>query len=130
MITSDDRNYSIIAHILDYCKRIENGLSRFGNSYEDFMSDSILRDAVSMDEFQIGELSSHLSEEFKELHKAEIPWKEIRGMRNIFAHNYLDMDTKKIWEVATVDIPVLLKFCETQIQNHTSCDEAEESDED
>ena len=62
MITPDDRNLNIIAHILEYCKRIENCISRFGNSYEDFMSDSMFRDAVSMDEFQIGELSSHLSE--------------------------------------------------------------------
>lgn len=129
MITPDDRNLNIIAHILEYCKRIENCLSRFGNSYEDFMSDSMFRDAVSMDEFQIGELSGHLNEEFKELHKSKIPWKEIRGMRNIFAHNYLDMDAQKIWEVATIDIPVLRKFCEDMIQNHAICEEVEESKE-
>ena len=51
------------------------------------MQDSMFRDAVSMDEFQIGELSSHLIEEFKEQQKTKIPWKEIRGIRNIFAHN-------------------------------------------
>lgn len=32
-------------------------------------------------------------------------------MRNIFAHNYFEMDIIKIWDVATNDIPVLMKFC-------------------
>ena len=68
-----------------------------------------------MAEFQIGELSGHLSEKFKEETKNEIPWKEIRGMRNIFAHNYLEMDVERIWEVAAEDISVLKEFCENQL---------------
>lgn len=32
--------------------------------------------------------------------------------RNIFAHNYLAMSKKTIWEVAVNDIPVLKGFCE------------------
>lgn len=68
-------------------------------------------------EFQIGELAGHLSEAFKEKTKNEIPWKEIRGMRNIFAHNYLEMDAERIWEVAAEDIPALKKFCEAQVKS-------------
>lgn len=112
MIMYDDRDITVIAHIWEYCKRIEECFSRFGNTEESFMSDSIFRDAVSMAEFQIGELTGHLSDEFKEKHSSEIPWKEIRGMRNIFAHNYLAMSKKTIWEVAVNDIPVLKGFCE------------------
>jgi uncharacterized protein with HEPN domain len=115
MITSDERDRNIIAHILEYCKQIDECFSRFGNSYEIFISDVIFRNAVSMAEFQIGELSGHLSEKFKEETKKEIPWKEIRGMRNIFAHNYLEMDIERIWEVATEDISVLRNFCENQL---------------
>lgn len=115
MITSDERDKNIIAHILEYCKQIDECFSRFGNSYEIFISDVIFRNAVSMAEFQIGELSGHLSEKFKEGTKKEIPWKEIRGMRNIFAHNYLEMDIERIWEVATEDISVLRNFCENQL---------------
>ncbi len=115
MITSDERDRNIIAHILEYCKQIDECFSRFGNSYEVFISDVIFRNAVSMAEFQIGELSGHLSEKFKEETKNEIPWKEIRGMRNIFAHNYLEMDVERIWEVAAEDISVLKEFCENQL---------------
>ena len=91
-----NKDMNLISHILEYCKQIEECLSRFGNTAECFMSDAIFRNAVSMAEYQIGELSGRLSEEFKEQHQTEIPWKEIRGMRNIFAHNYLEMDKTKI----------------------------------
>lgn len=115
MITSDERDRTIIAHILEYCEQIDECFSRFGNSHEAFLSDVIFRNAVSMAELQIGELSGRLTENFKEKTKEEIPWKEIRGMRNIFAHNYLGMDVEIIWEAATNDIPVLKKFCEDQL---------------
>lgn len=107
---------SIISHILEYCKQIEECLSRFGNTVESFMSDAIFRNAVSMAEYQIGELSGRLSDGFKDRHQTEIPWKEIRGMRNIFAHNYLEMDKTKIWSVAVDDIPILRSFCEQQLE--------------
>lgn len=80
------------------------------------MSDVIFRNAVSMAEFQIGELSGHLSDDFKERTKNEITWKEIRGMRNIFAHNYLEMDIERIWEVAAEDISALKEFCRVQLE--------------
>lgn len=37
MITSDERDRNIIAHILEYCKQIDECFSRFGNSYEVFI---------------------------------------------------------------------------------------------
>ena len=37
--------------------------------------------------FQIGELSKRMSEDFKSTH-TELPWSEMRGMRNLFAHEY------------------------------------------
>lgn len=116
MKPSMNKDMDIISHILEYCNQIGECLSRFGNSVECFMSDAIYRNAVSMAEYQIGELSGRLSEDFKEQHQTEIPWKEIRGMRNIFAHNYLEMDKTKIWSVAVNDIPVLRSFCERQAE--------------
>lgn len=116
MITAEERDLNIIAHILEYCNQIDECLLRFGKSHEVFLSDVIFRNAVSMAEFQIGELSGHLSDDFKERTKNEIPWKEIRGMRNIFAHNYLEMDIERIWEVAAEDISALKKFCKVQLE--------------
>lgn len=118
MLVSSERNISLIGHILDYCNRIEDCFSRFGSTKEIFMSDPIFRDAVSMSVFQIGELSGRLSEDFKEQYKSEIPWKEVRGMRNLFAHNYLDMDLQRIWDSATIDVPILKRFCESVLSEY------------
>ncbi len=71
--------------------------------------------AVSMAELQIGELTGHLSDEFKEKHNTEIPWKDMRAMRNRFAHEYIGMDKSFVWEVVVNDIPVLKAFCEKQL---------------
>lgn len=64
---------------------------------------------------QIGELTSHLSDEFKEQTKSEIYWSAIKGMRNIFAHNYGAIDIDLVWETALFDIPTLHKFCDRKI---------------
>ena len=116
MITKEERNANILAHILRYCQRIGEYLSRFDGDAARFMSDAMYCDAVAMCEFQIGELTGRLSDEFKERHSSEIPWKAIRGMRNLFAHDYLNMDKERIWNSATVDVPALKKFCEEQIK--------------
>lgn len=58
----------------------------------------------------IGELTHHFSEEFLE-NNQEIPWRQIRGMRNYFAHKYWDMDTEAIWKTVIEDIPKLKESC-------------------
>lgn len=115
MIAYGDRDKDILSHILEYCKQIDEFLLRYENSSEMFASDVLFRYAVSMAEFQIGELTGHLSDEFKEKTKDEIPWKQIRGMRNIFAHNYTQMDIRRLWNTAINDIPYLRNFCEAQL---------------
>ncbi|MDE7400352.1 MAG: DUF86 domain-containing protein [Oscillospiraceae bacterium] len=83
-----------------------------------FTFDSAFRDSVSMDLLQIGELSGRLSEGFREQYKSEIPWKEVRGMRNLFAHNYIKMNLTIIWKTATVSVPILKQFCESILSEH------------
>ena len=59
---------------------------------------------------QIGELSNHLSENFKTTY-SDIPWNAIRGMRNIVAHEYGNIDFEIVWETVTVEIKDLYDFC-------------------
>ena len=56
--------------------------------------------------FQLTELSIHLDDGFKKNHN-DIPWAEIRGMRNIHAHEYDKVDRYIIWNTVEKDIPVL-----------------------
>jgi uncharacterized protein with HEPN domain len=69
---------------------------------------------------QIGEISSGLSEEFKEQTRSQVPWGLVKSMRNMFAHDYASMDKATVWETATEDIPTLLHFCERTIEKHVA----------
>ncbi|MCQ2432473.1 MAG: DUF86 domain-containing protein [Clostridia bacterium] len=40
-------------------------------------------------------------------------------MRNFFAHNYMQMDTRLIWLTAINDIPKVKVFCENKISEST-----------
>ena len=53
---------------------------------------------------QIGELAKRLSENILEATKV-IPWKQVKGMRDFFVHDYLSMDKEIIWNTLLVNIP-------------------------
>ena len=106
-----DRDIEIIRHIRRYCDEVSLAQVRFGGDREAFMADPVYRNAVSMPIQQVGELAKHLSDGFIEDHP-EIPWKQIKGMRTWFAHQYLSMDREVIWEVMQEGIPPLKAFCD------------------
>ena len=106
-----ERDLSIIRKMLKYCDEIDEAHNSFGKTYEAFCDSSVYRNAVSMCLMQIGELSNHLSEDFKSDHPS-IPWNQIRGMRNVVAHEYGRIDTAIVWEAATDDVAVIRDFCD------------------
>ena len=109
------RDKSVLEHIKNYCEEIGSFIERFGVDYKIFIGDRAYFNAVAMCILQIGELSNSLSEEFRDETSGKIPWVNIKGMRNIVAHNYGSLDEKLVWETATNDIPELLEFCNTEL---------------
>lgn len=59
---------------------------------------------------QIGELVGRLSDDFKARHP-EIPWRQIRGMRNFVAHEYGSLDLEVVWYTANEGVAELSEFC-------------------
>lgn len=110
------KNIDILEHIRTYCEDIEAALERFGKDKEVFDMDRDYRNSVCMSLLQIGELTGHLSEDFREGTKETIYWPAIKGMRNLFAHNYGAVDIDRVWETAVSDIPILHSFCDKTIQ--------------
>lgn len=106
-----NRDLSILEHIVSYCDQIDETIARFGNSSTIFSTDPIYRNAAALCILQIGELVGKLTEEFRTQHPA-IPWRQIKAMRNIVAHNYGTVDPETTWEIITEDIPELKKYCQ------------------
>ena len=73
--------------MIEHCDKIQKALNRFGDDFETFKNDDVLRDAVSMNLQQIGELAKKFSEEFMTVTRPEMNWRAITGMRNLFAHD-------------------------------------------
>jgi len=59
----------------------------------------------------IGEAAVHLSPETRNAIPA-LPFRKMRGMRNIVAHDYANVDMSIVWEVATVHVPELCRILE------------------
>jgi len=59
---------------------------------------------------QIGELVSHLSDNFIEKYN-DMPWRQIKGMRNIAAHGYEEFDVDILWQTIKNDLPSLSVYC-------------------
>jgi len=112
------RNNEILKKIINYCDEISDTKNRFGNNFTAMQSDSAYKNAVSMCILQIGELTTHLTEDFKAKNNV-MPWQDIKGMRNIAAHHYGKFDDQKLWETISGDIPELRKYCEKLLNQQT-----------
>jgi len=71
-----------------------------------FQADQMAMWAAYSQMIIIGEATNRISREFQQQH-AEIPWAEMRGMRNKMVHNYDDVDWDLLWETVTGDLPRL-----------------------
>ena len=104
------RDINIIKRIIEYSNEIDETVKHFGDDVNNFNINNIYRNAISMCILQIGELTGLLSEEFKSNY-SNIPWRNIKGMRNIMAHKYGHIDKTVVWEAVKYDIPSLKSNC-------------------
>ncbi len=86
-------------------------------SEADFRANTEKQDAVMRRLEIIGEATAHLDETTRQVIPL-LPFRKMRGMRNIVAHDYANVDLKIVWDVATVHVPevcaVLEKFFASQ----------------
>jgi uncharacterized protein with HEPN domain len=69
-----------------------------------FLSKDELMRATCMTLINIGELTKHLSDEFRLEHHL-IPWKDIAGLRDVTAHSYFTLRMEDIWIYAAEELP-------------------------
>ena len=82
-----------------------------GLAKDDFLADKRTQQAVIMSLMIIGEAATKAMEgdaAFTQAHP-EVPWRNMRGMRNRMAHGYFDIDLHVVWETTQEWVPELLK---------------------
>jgi uncharacterized protein with HEPN domain len=91
-------------HIFDAIIEVESYL--VNADFDTFLNNSMMRFACIKQMEIIGEASNHISEEIK-TQFSEIEWSQIKGMRNVFVHEYFGVDSKLVWEIIKDDLPDL-----------------------
>ena len=107
----DERDISTLRHIVKYCDEITGAVNKHNLTLDIISGDTLYKNALAMNILQIGELTSILSDDFRNIHDS-MPWNEIKRMRNKAAHHYWTFDVNILWETVTEDIEPLRKYCE------------------
>ena len=105
------KHVHLLQRIIHYCDEIERTVVSLGDSFEAFTGNSIYQNACAMCILQIGELASRFDDNFRTRYTA-IPWRAIKGMRNMLAHEYEKVNHEEFWTTVTDDIPMLRACCE------------------
>lgn len=103
-----NKDFIILKKILVYCNQVEEACEMFGKNYYSFSVNSVFQNACCMCILQIGELCKILSNEAKEEQK-HIPWRSWCGIRDVFAHQYSNIDFQSAWDTIIDDLPLLNK---------------------
>ena len=97
----DDRVY--LGHILRCISRIEE-YTKEGR--EKFFSSHLIQDGVIRNLQTLAESSQRLSEGIK-LRYPAVDWRGLAGFRNVLVHDYLGINTARVWGMIEQGLPQL-----------------------
>jgi uncharacterized protein with HEPN domain len=86
---------------------------------QEFLNNIQIEDAVIRRFEIIGEAVKNLDKNFREQYP-EVPWKEIAGMRNVFAHEYFGVELDRVWDAVKKDLPELKRHILKMIEGQKS----------
>ena len=95
-----------IEHILESIKNIEDFMQGVSKSY--FLNNKEKQSAVIREIEIIGEAAKNIPASFRRKN-ANIPWKDIAGMRDKLMHHYFGVDLETVWKVVKEDLIELKK---------------------
>jgi uncharacterized protein with HEPN domain len=107
LFLSEIKDILSLKGILDAAEKIVCFATPFSNP-DDFFADRKSFDAVCMNFIVIGEMTDRISEDFKQKN-SNIDWKNIKGLRNLIAHDYFGVDAEEIWGILQQHIPALIE---------------------
>jgi len=101
-----------LRHILEAIHRIRRYTA--DQTVESFAKDDMRVDAVIHKFAVIGEAVAMIPEAVREQHP-EIPWRLMRGMRNVLVHDYDRVDVPTLWQTVQDDLPPLIPLLERML---------------
>ena len=99
----------LLSDVLEAIRRIEAYTKSV--TYEGFLRDMQVQDAVVRNLEIIGEAVKKLDREFKKQHQ-EIDWKKIAGLRDRVIHDYFGVNWDIVWDVVRNKAPELKRQLE------------------
>lgn len=94
-----------LSDMLEHAQHVEAFVA--GMDREAFETDRKTQFAVLRGLEVVGEAAKRVSPEIQ-ARFPDIPWRQIVGMRNVIAHDYLGLSLSMVYETATVFIPRLI----------------------
>jgi uncharacterized protein with HEPN domain len=76
-------------------------------SFEDFSQQPLVIDATLRHLTIIGEAADRVPEHVKQANQ-DVPWRQIKSMRNRLVHDYRGIDLGVVWQTVSGDLPDLL----------------------
>ncbi|THB69445.1 MAG: DUF86 domain-containing protein [Gammaproteobacteria bacterium] len=117
----ENRLEDYLEHMLqaasDACDFIE-GLEK-----EEFLADKRTQQAVIMSLIILGEASTKVMDNYSGFSdsNSQIPWRNMRGMRNRIAHGYFDINLEIVWETIRAALPELINNLSEVIVEAKEC---------
>ncbi len=103
-MSSEKDSKIYLQDILESCDKILQYTDRI--SFQDFLNNDMLKDAVIRNLEIIGEAVKRISPEFRSQYPS-IEWKKIAGLRDILIHEYFGIDYDIVWDVVQNKAPAL-----------------------
>ncbi|BCS32671.1 DUF86 domain-containing protein [Luteitalea sp. TBR-22] len=85
------------------------------HTLESFAADDMTVDAVVRNLEVIGEAARHVDEDTVR-RLAAVPWRDMRDLRNLLAHEYFGVSIPIIWETVVRDLPQVLEMLQADHQ--------------
>ncbi|OGE82356.1 MAG: hypothetical protein A3B10_02665 [Candidatus Doudnabacteria bacterium RIFCSPLOWO2_01_FULL_44_21] len=101
-----DKDKIYIAQIKEFCSKIIEFTSKV--SFEHFVANEQLHLAIVKLIENIGEAAKRTSQATKDTYP-HVDWKRAMAMRDRLVHDYMDVDLEIVFDVATTEVPRLLK---------------------
>ena len=84
-------------------------------SYEKFVGDSMLQDAVVRNLEILGEAAKNVPDEIRSRYP-DIPWKRVAGFRDVAIHDYFGVDLEIVWKILTEGLVIIKPSLEKAVR--------------